>query len=327
MKNPLVTKLVLLTGLSLILSLAPEATQAAAKKKNKAEGYPPTLADARTEIYKTIGDTKLQLYIFTPKNHQATDHTPAIVFFFGGAWTSGSPKQFEQHCRYLASRGMVAITTDYRVASRQQVKPVQCVADAKSAMRWVRKNAARLGIDPQHIAAGGGSAGGHLAGAVAFLKDLDEPGEDTAVSCVPNALVMFNPALVLAPLDGKALEGFGSKTSAERFGTEPENISPAHHVGGGAPPAIIFHGRADTTVPFVTVEWFADKMKAAGNHCELIGFDGQKHGFFNFGRNENKFFLDTLKQTDQFLVSLGYLSGTDTVDKFFAQTPEASPKK
>src|SRR5690348_5684401 len=106
MKISLATKLVLLTSLSLMLSVAPDVTQAAAKRKNKGEGYPPTFADAHAEVYKTVGDTKLQLYIFTPKDHQATDHTPAIVFYFGGAWVNGSPKQFEQHCRYLASRGM-----------------------------------------------------------------------------------------------------------------------------------------------------------------------------------------------------------------------------
>ena len=71
---------------------------------------------------------------------------------------------------------------------------------------------------------------------------------------------------------------------------------------------IIFHGRADTTVPFVTVEAFAAKMKAAGNRCEVVGFDGQGHGFFNYGRGDNRYFTQTLKQTDTFLVSLGYLS-------------------
>ena len=143
-----------------------------------AQPYPPKFDGARAETYKEIGDVKLQLHIFEPAAGAKTNR-PAIVFFFGGGWTGGSPAQFEQHCRYLADRGMVAITADYRVGSRHQVKPTACVADAKSAMRWVRKNAARLGIDPQRVAAGGGSAGGHLAAAVATLPDFDEPGEDT----------------------------------------------------------------------------------------------------------------------------------------------------
>lgn len=299
-----------------LLSFSFGATALAAPREGAA-GYPPVLEGARVETYKTVGATKLTLSIFNPKDHQASDRRAAIVFFFGGGWQSGSPKQFEQQCRYLSSRGMVAITADYRVGSRHQAKAVQCVADAKSAIRWVRANAARLGIDPLRIAAGGGSAGGHIAGCTAYSKGGDEPGEDLKVSSAPNALVLFNPALTLAPIDGQAFEGFGQKVPAERLGIEPQDISPAHHVKPGGPPAIIFHGRADTTVPYVTAEVFAVKMKAANNRCELVGYDGQKHGFFNFGREGDQYFRDTLQRADEFLVSLGYLAGKGKVAEFF----------
>jgi acetyl esterase len=291
----------------------------AEKSAERAAGprtYPPVLPEARAETYKTIGPTNLQLYLFTPKDHAATNRRPAIVFFFGGGWTTGSPQQFEKQCRYFASRGMVAITADYRVASRQRVKPPQCVADAKSAIRWVRRNAARLGIDPNRIVAAGGSAGGHLAAAAAVVPDVDEPGEDTSVSAVPNAAVLFNPALVLAPLEGLNLERFSSRVSAERMGGDPRLISPAHHVKAGAPPMIIFHGKADTTVPFATAEAFTAKMKAAGNRCELVGFEGQPHGFYNYRRGDSRLFVQTLEQADQFLASLGYLTGPPQADKF-----------
>ena len=278
--------------------------------------YPPVMPGAHTEAYKTIGSTNLQLYIFTPKDLAPTNRRPAIVFFFGGGWTSGSPQQFEKQCQYFASRGMVAITADYRVASRQRAKPVQCVADAKSAIRWVRKNAARLGVDPNRIVAAGGSAGGHLAGCIAVVPGLDEPGEDTSVSAVPNAAVLFNPALLLAPLDGQDFGGLSSRLTAERLGIEPQKISPAHQVKAGAPPIIIFHGKADTTVPFGTSEAFANKMKAAGNRCDLVGFPGESHGFFNYGRGDNHYFTETLKEADQFLASLGYLSGPPQVESF-----------
>jgi acetyl esterase len=277
--------------------------------------YPPVLPGARVETYKSIGKTNLQLYVYTPKGPAPTNGRPTIVFFFGGGWTSGSPQQFEKHCQYFASRGMVAITADYRVASRQGAKPPQCVADAKSAIRWVRKNAARLGIDPDRVVASGGSAGGHLAACIAVVPGLDEPGEDTSVSAVPNAAVLFNPVLVLAPLDEKRFEEIGARLTPERMGIDPRQLSPAHHVRAGAPPMIVLHGKADTTVPFATAEAFAAKMKAAGNRCELVGFDGQRHGFFNYGRGDNRFFLQTLKQTDEFLASLGYLSGPPQVEK------------
>lgn len=269
--------------------------------------YPPVLTGARSEVYKVVGDTRLSLYVFEPAAGPKTGRA-AIVFFFGGGWSSGSPAQFETHCRALAARGMVAITADYRVATRHQAKPVQCVADAKSALRWVRAHAAQLGIDPARIAAAGGSAGGHLAAATATLPGLDEPGEDLAVSSRPDALVLFNPALVLAPMAGLALEGFGTRVPAERLGAEPVALSPAHHVKRGTPPAIIFHGRSDTTVPYATAEAFARVMRDAGNRCELVGFEGQGHGFFNAGRAEGRFHRETLAATERFLESLGFLA-------------------
>jgi len=290
---------------------------APAKKARGFGSYPPEMAGAQVVTYKTVGETKLGLYIFNPEGHKATDSRPAIVFFFGGGWTSGSPGQFEQQCRYLASRGMVAITADYRVASRHPVKAAQCVADAKSAIRHVRAHAKELGIDPKRIAAGGGSAGGHIAGCTGTVPGLDEPGEDAAVSSVPDAMVLFNPALTLAPVDGNDFGGFGARLPAEKLGAEAVAISPTHNVKAGAPPTIVFHGKADSTVPFATVEAFASAMKNAGNRCEVAGFEGQQHGFFNFGKGDNSMFRETVKQADKFLTSLGWLTGEPSVEKFF----------
>jgi len=271
--------------------------------------YPPQMDGAKAEVYKTTGDVKLSIYIFEPPGHKAGDRRPAIVFFFGGGWRSGSPKQFEPQCRRLASRGMVAMAADYRVSSRHGARVVDCLRDAKSAIRWVRRNASRLGIDPDRVAAGGGSAGGHLAAAVGLVPGLDEPGEDLAISSRPDALVLFNPAVVLAPIDGSTPLGRAPDVMKERAGIEPERISPYHHIAKGAPPAIIFHGKADATVPYATVEAFTKKMTGLGNRCELVGFDGQQHGFFNYGRGDNSAYTETLKRTDEFLTSLGYLSG------------------
>ncbi len=296
----LIIRLLLPLSFTLLLSLANSTATAA-------QAYPPSFTDARAEVYKTIGDTQLSLYIFEPPAAVAKTNRPAIVFFFGGGWTNGTPGQFEQHCRALAARGLVAITADYRVLSRQKAKPIDCVADAKSALRWVRANATRLGLDPQRIAAGGGSAGGHLAAAIATVPGFESPGEDLKISSVPNALVLFNPALVLAPLPGLELANFGDRVPAERMGTDPKNLSPAHHVKKGTPPTIIFHGKADTTVPYATVEAFTNAMKAAGNRCELVGTAGATHGYFNYGRGDNSAYRATLAATDAFLVSLGWL--------------------
>lgn len=97
-------------------------------------------------------------------------------------------------------------------------------------------------------------------------------------------------------------------------------LDPAEHEAADVPPTIVFHGKADSTVPFATVEVFAAAMKKAGKRCEVAGFEGQQHGFFNFGRGDNAMFRETLAQADKFLASLGWISGEPTADTFFKTT-------
>ncbi len=273
------------------------------------KAYPPEIECDREFNFKTVNDTELKLWVFLPPKHRVEDSSAAIVFFFGGGWRSGNPSQFTRHSEYLAARGMVAMVSDYRVASRHGVLANACVSDAKSAIRWVRQHASELGVDPDRIAAGGGSAGGHLALATATLPGFDEPGENPDISSKPDALVLFNPAVILAPVEGSD-DKFADKLEnlKGRLGTDPESISPYHHITPGLPPVIIFHGEADTTVPFETVSMFTREMKRAGNNCTLVGFKGESHGFFNYGRDNNGSFVSTVHRMDNFLVSLGYLT-------------------
>ena len=289
-----------LAFLSLCVALTAGAQDKASKKK--AGGHPPVIEGTKSETYRKVGETELKVWIFDQAQKQTVPR-PAIVFFFGGGWTGGSPTQLEPQSRHLAARGMVAIVADYRVKSRQDAKPADCVSDAKACVRWVRANAVRLGIDPERIAVAGGSAGGHLAASVATLPGLDTATDDKSVSCLPNALVLYNPGTVMAPFPGLDLKGFGAGLDKSKFGCEPTEISPIHHVKKGTPPTIIFHGTADTTVPYATVEKFTEIMKAAGNRCELVGYPGEKHSFFNKSK-----YAETLAAADAFLVSLGYLS-------------------
>lgn len=275
--------------------------------------YPPEMEGTTSEVYRTVGDVELNIYLCNPEGHSADDTRPAIVFFFGGGWRSGSPQQFLPHCRYLADRGMVAAIADYRVASRHGVTANECVEDAKSAVRWLRANADRLGIDPDRIAAGGGSAGGHLAAATAILPGHD-PDPD-GVSPIPNALILFNPATVLAPVDGDPLptqeqrERFAALE--ERFGASPESMSPYHHLRQGLPPTMIFHGTADETVPHATADRFCLGLRKHKARCDFVSYHDQGHGFFNFGRGEgdekNKWYEDTVSRMDGFLYSLEWL--------------------
>ena len=289
----------------LILPLLLGSSTFAQEAKKRSFSYPPEFPEAKTLTYKSVGDVKLNLYVFNPADHQPTDKRAAIVFFFGGGWSGGSPGQFYEQCKHLAAKGMVAIAADYRVATRQQVKAASCVADAKSAVRFVRKEAARLGIDPNKIVAAGGSAGGHIAACTGVLDNFDETGEDKSISSVPNAMVLFNPALVLAPVEG--VDVARAARFKDRMGVDPQSLSPFHHVKKGVPPTLVLHGKADSTVPYATAELFAKAMTAAGNECQLVGYDDQAHGFFNFGRGDGEFYKKTVAAMDEFLAAHGYL--------------------
>jgi acetyl esterase len=256
--------------------------------------YPPTFKDARVQTYRKIDSTELKLWIFGESDPKAPK--PAIVFFFGGGWNAGSPAQFENQARHFAKRGMIAITADYRVKSRQGVQVVECVKDAKAAIAWVRENAQRLGIDPDKIAASGGSAGGHLAASTGTISGL---GSDER----PNAMILFNPACALAPIASWNPSGAKSELSIERLGVEAQRISPAHHIGPHTPPTLILHGKKDNTVPYASVVAFESVMKKAGRPCKLVGYDGAGHGFFNRGQDYSK----TLAEADSFLVDLGWI--------------------
>jgi len=120
--------------------------------------------------------------------------------------------QFNTIAPYLARRGMIVVTPEYRTG-RMGAQPKTCLEDAKSAMRYVYANADALGIDAKMIAAGGRSAGGHLAAATAFSQGFNAAGDDPIVSCKLAALVLFNPVIDNGP---GALEKY--KTEMEKQG-------------------------------------------------------------------------------------------------------------
>ena len=264
------------------------------EKKPEDTGY-------ETRVYKTIGEVELNLRVYQPEDWMPDDRRPAVVFFFGGGWRGGSPDQFHPHCEHLAKKGMVAMAAEYRIKNLHDSTPTQSTMDAKSAMRWVRENAGKLGIDPNRLAAGGGSAGGHLAAATATIGDaISEDGDDLSVSAVPNALILFNPAVNLQ------LPRIEEKFPADIYRSLAA-ISPLQHLGADLPPTIIFHGTADEAVPFQTVVDFSTKARELGAEVELVAYDDRPHGFFNYGRGDGKDYADTVAKMDTFLVELGWI--------------------
>jgi acetyl esterase/lipase len=261
-------------------------------------GYGEDGSPTKSFTYKKTKQVDLEIIVHYPPGWKDTDKRPAIVFFFGGGWTNGSVKQFESQATHLANRGMIAARADYRVKSRQGVTPKECVEDAKSAVRWLRQNAAKLGIDPNRIVAAGGSAGGHIAACTALVPGLDADGEDTAVSSQPNAMVLFNPVLRLD--EPQLLRFVGNDKVLAK------SMSPTLYLTKDAPPTLLLYGSADRLA--AQGDEFMKKSKELGHRAEMFTAEGQKHGFFN----RPPWLEKTTQRMDEFLVSIGYLKAKPT---------------
>lgn len=246
-------------------------------------------------IYKEIDTIKLFIEVYKPELNNLTKKLPAIVFYFGGGWNEGSMKQFEPQAKYFSQRGMVCFLVDYRIKNKHKTSPFESVKDAKSTIRFIREHANQFNIDTAKIVAAGGSAGGHLAAATALIKEYNDENDNYNISCVPNALVLFNPVIDNGP------GGYGY----ERIGEAYKSFSPMHNIKVGAPPTILFLGTNDIYIPVETIKKYQQEMELVQSICELYLYEGQKHGFFNYKNLE--YYKKTVKQTDEFLQSLGLI--------------------
>lgn len=247
-------------------------------------------------VYKQIDSTKLFMEVYLLETMETGKKYPAMVFFFGGGWNDGSIKQFEPHANYFSKRGMICFLVDYRVKNRHQTTPFESLKDAKSALRFIREEADEWYVDPSKIVAAGGSAGGHLAAATAILNDYNENTDTMSVSCIPNALVLFNPVIDNGP------GGYGY----DRIGDDYKSFSPLHNIKNGAPPTILFLGTNDDLIPVETATYYQKIMEKVSSRCELRLYEGQGHGFFNYKNLE--YYKKTVSEADEFLQSLGYLN-------------------
>ena len=249
--------------------------------------------------YKEVDGEKRELDVYFPEGHDPSgDPVPAIIFFHGGGWGGGSREAFSYQCDYFASRGLVAVTVTYTLASKERAAKLEgglsrkriCMPDAKSAIRWVKQNAGDLGVDPERLIAAGGSAGGHISLIATSNSGLNHPDDPEGFDTSVAARVVFNPAL-----------STGDAADSE--------IDYIQHLKPGAPPAIVFFGSEDKS-------WLKgwnptyEKWKGLeGTTVKLEIAEGEKHAFFNFQPWADL----TLISADRFLAELGFLEGEPTL--------------
>ena len=236
------------------------------------------------------------VYVYLGELKTSEKIHPAVVFFHGGGWKGGNPLQFIDYAEAAAKKEIVSILVEYRLENKHGATPFMSLEDAKSAMRFVRKQANDYHIDPNKIGAAGGSAGGHLAAACAVVEGFNAPEDDLSVSPRPDVLLLFNPVIDNGP------NGYGY----ERVGEQYSVFSPIHNVKKNFPPTLFLTGSKDHLLPVSTVVSFGEKVDSVGGRCTIILYPGAEHGFYNLNKSVY-YFKNTLGQFVQFLSEIGYV--------------------
>jgi acetyl esterase/lipase len=224
----------------------------------------------------------LMLNLARPKEDGAK--RPAVVCIHGGGFRAGNRTGWDARCKKMAEQGYVAITVEYRLAPKYQFPAA--VQDVKTAVRWLRANAQRLGVDPDRIGTVGDSAGGHLAlflGVTAGVKEFegtDYADQRSDVTCV----VSYYGPSDFTKSYGKSVDAaevlplwLGGDVEHER--KRHILASPLYWVSPKSAPTLFLHGTKDTYVAHEQAVWMYDRLKAAEVEAELVTLDGAGHGF------------------------------------------------
>lgn len=227
------------------------------------------------EIYGTAGGRDLHLDLYALPG----ERRPGMMFVHGGGWADGDPCMHIRNAAYLAARGYVTATIEYRLSA--EVRWPAQIEDVKCAVRWMRANADAIGLDPDRLAIAGDSAGGHLAAMVALTPGrFEDAGGNQHVSSAVSAAVLWYPALdlrreaVVPGLDDLLLALFGADDDALRA-----EASPIVHVGAQCPPILTLTGADDPVCPPGPMIAFHRALDAAEVPNRLEVWDGLGHAF------------------------------------------------
>jgi acetyl esterase/lipase len=273
------------------------------------QSTPPQGAEG-TIVYRDLpyvsgGHERQKLDLYLPKTKEKT---PLIIRIHGGAWLAGS-KESEGPQDYL-SNGFAVASINYRL-SQHAVFPAQ-IQDCKAAVRYLRANAQKYNLDPNHFGVWGPSAGGHLAALLGTTGDINEfdVGENLSVSSSVQAVVdYFGPTDFLQMDEHRLPDGMvhnaadspESKLIGGNIQDNPEKVAKANpitYVTKDAPPFLIIHGDKDPLVPHHQSELLEAALKKAGVPVSFYTVKGGGHGGFkdpNVPKLTKEFFEKHLK--------------------------------
>jgi acetyl esterase/lipase len=251
---------------------------------------PPGIKVLRDLPYVEGGHERNRLDLYLPEKVEG--RLPLIVWIHGGAWMGGS----KEGCPAIpfATKGYAVASSNYRL-SQHAVFPAQ-IEDCKAAVRWLRANAAKYSLDPDHIGVWGASAGGHLVamlGTTGAVKELEGSGgnldQSSRVQCVVD---WFGPSNLLTM--GGWHDGPASPEARLVGGPVQENkekarkASPIIYVSKDSAPCLIMHGDQDKTVPPGQSEELTAALKKVGVEVTFQVIQGNGHGGPGFNSPENR---------------------------------------
>jgi len=259
---------------------------------------PPKLPEGvrvlRNLQYVEGGHERNRLDLYVPE--KAEGRLPLVVWIHGGAWQAGS----KEGCPAvpLTAKGYAVASINYRL-SQHAIFPAQ-IEDCKAAIRWLRANAAKYHLDPDHIGVWGASAGGHLVallGTTGGEKDLEGNGgnldQSSRVQCVVD---WFGPSN-LATM-GKQADKPGTPVARLIGGPAQENkekarkASPLTYVSKDSAPFLIMHGDKDNIVPPSQSDVLAEALRKVGVEVKLQIVEGNGHGGPGFNSPDNRKFIE-----------------------------------
>lgn len=228
-------------------------------------------------VYSRPPGFELKMDIYRPDPSVATK--AAVVVIHGGAWIGGNKRDMKALCEAISRQGMLAASVQYRLAPKTRWPGFY--DDVQTAVRYLRENASKLGIDPNRIGASGASAGGHLALMLGFTDTRDsKPSEYPRHSSRVRAVLdIFGPTDMSRDYPSSydtLFQTILGKTKSESA-TAIRAASPVNFIDRYTPPVFIIHGTADPVVPIAQSKWLESKLRANGTRVEARYIDGMKH--------------------------------------------------
>jgi len=274
-KYALLLTVAMLATMSALQAQAPEkAAQAATPASSN---LPESASSVQQDVaYGTVAGHPLMLDIYTP-TETTSGLRPAVVLIHGGGWTSFDKSTMHSMGMFLARSGFVAFSVDYRLFhGTENLWPAQ-LDDVQRAVRWIRANAAKYQVDPDHIGAFGHSAGAQLAALLGMEDTRDNSDAPLAKysSKVQAVVDVSGPTdfTVHHDSDGDAfLTAFLGGDYAGHAKVW-QDASPVFHVAKNVSPFLIVHGTQDPNVPLAQAQELADKLKQAGVAVKLVTVD------------------------------------------------------